>query len=513
MSLTPPVFFRMPINAQSRLHAFVCIVACLIIASVSSGAYANGGYRVSGSEITHEGETIRVKGINWFGFETVTHSAHGLWARNWREIVSDIARAGFNAVRIPICPATLSNMQPGAIDYALNPELKQLNSLDILDKLVSELDRRRIHVLIDHHRPDCQAISELWHTDGYSEAQWLADLVAVARRYRKHRHFMGLDLKNEPHGRATWGTGDPETDWKLAAEKAAAAILAAAPEVLIFVEGIQKSGDCAPDIPESWWGGNLTPLACYPLDIPREKLVLSPHVYGPDVYLQPDFEAPDFPDNMESVWDAHFGRFADQDYAMVIGEFGGRYGHNGDPRDIALQNRLVEYMRRKHLAGSFYWALNPNSEDLRGLFKDDWRTFWPSKLALLKHLWHGSGLPSGNRDKADRPIWTRRNTAPPVLYSRRINNKLSYHSELLSTTPEQYCVDVRVSNETDEALDWQFKMPLLGRPVRFWNVVAAPVPGGFRVKGQRWNRRLLPGQPRHFGYCAGRETATTPETR
>lgn len=26
-------------------------------------------------------------------------------------------------------------------------------------------------------------------------------------------NLMGLDLKNEPHGKATWGFGDKKTDW------------------------------------------------------------------------------------------------------------------------------------------------------------------------------------------------------------------------------------------------------------------------------------------------------------
>ncbi len=26
-------------------------------------------------------------------------------------------------------------------------------------------------------------------------------------------NLMGLDLKNEPHGKATWGFGDKTTDW------------------------------------------------------------------------------------------------------------------------------------------------------------------------------------------------------------------------------------------------------------------------------------------------------------
>ena len=43
------------------------------------------------------------------------------------------------------------------------------------------------------------------------------------------------------HGAATWGTGNPATDWNTAAEKAADAILAVAPDLLIFVEGIEKN--------------------------------------------------------------------------------------------------------------------------------------------------------------------------------------------------------------------------------------------------------------------------------
>ena len=38
------------------------------------------------------------------------------------------------------------------------------------------LRRRRLYVLLDHHRADCNSISELWYTPSYTEAQWLADL-------------------------------------------------------------------------------------------------------------------------------------------------------------------------------------------------------------------------------------------------------------------------------------------------------------------------------------------------
>ena len=65
------------------------------------------------------------------------------------------------------------------------------------------------------------------------------------------------DLKNEPHGMASWGDGNPRTDWRLATQRIAAAIHAANPKLLIFVEGV--SGNCHRPISRDagWWGGCL----------------------------------------------------------------------------------------------------------------------------------------------------------------------------------------------------------------------------------------------------------------
>ncbi len=68
--------------------------------------------------------------------------------------------------------------------------------------------------------PDCNAQSDLWYTGSYSENQWIADLKTLASRYANVSNFIGLDLKYEPHGMATWGTGNTATDWDLAAARA-----------------------------------------------------------------------------------------------------------------------------------------------------------------------------------------------------------------------------------------------------------------------------------------------------
>ncbi|NPA06118.1 MAG: glycoside hydrolase family 5 protein [Chloroflexi bacterium] len=339
---------------------------------------------VDGRLYSPQGQRIHVRGINWFGFETQDHVVHGLWARPWREIIDQMAQLGFNAVRVPICPDTLRGVPVSSIDYYRNPDLQGKNSLEILDLVLEELDRQGFYILLDHHRPDCEAISELWYTDTYSEDQWIQDLVFLARRYAHLPHFMGLDLKNEPHGRATWGTGNLATDWDKAAARAAKAVLRANPRLLVFVEGVQENPICSGPL-SHWYGGNLEPLACTPLDIPVDKLVLSPHVYGPDVYVQGYFNDPRFPDNMPAIWEQHFGRFADQ-YAMVIGEWGGKYGQ-GDPRDRVWHEAFVDYLIDKGIYDSFYWALNPDSGDTGGILLDDWVHVREDKMALLRRFW------------------------------------------------------------------------------------------------------------------------------
>ncbi|RME66019.1 MAG: endoglucanase, partial [Caldilineae bacterium] len=356
------------------------------------------------------GQTLLLKGVNWFGFETTNYAVHGLWSRNWREMIDQMAALGFNAVRIPVCPTTLQGVAVSGIDYNRNPDLQGLNSLYLLDRIVQNFDQAGFYILLDHHRPDCNAISELWYTNDYSEEQWIQDLVFMARRYANLPHFLGMDLKNEPHGAATWGTGNTATDWNLAAERAAAAILAANPNLLIFVEGIQENATCSSNT-NHWWGGNIEPQECYPLNIPGDKLVLSPHVYGPDVYMQPYFNDPNFPNNLPAIWEQHFGRFAGS-YAVVIGEWGGRYGHGGHASDRVWQDALVDYLLEKGLRSTFYWSWNANSGDTGGILQDDWVSVWEDKVALLQRLWSESAgatptaTPVGNPTPAPTPTPT-----------------------------------------------------------------------------------------------------------
>src|SRR5205085_1027312 len=226
------------------------------------------------------GHEVRLTGLNWFGLETCAFAPHGLWSRNWRSMMVQIRSLGFNTIRLPFSSQLLDpGTHPNGIDYRLNPDLKGLSGLQIMDKIVAEARALGLKVILDRHRPDCGAQSPLWYTARYSEARWIADWVMLAQRYAGNAAVIGADLHNEPHGPATWGDGNPATDWRLAAERAGNAILRVNPHWLIVVEGVEHLGN-----DWYWWGGNLAAARRYPvrLAVPH-RLVYEAHDYGPEV--------------------------------------------------------------------------------------------------------------------------------------------------------------------------------------------------------------------------------------
>lgn len=191
-----------------RTASTLALATALALAAGPAFSYSINNSR---QIVDDSGKVVQLKGVNVFGFETGNHVMHGLWARNWKDMIVQMQGLGFNAVRLPFCPATLrSDTMPASIDYSRNADLQGLTSLQILDKVIAEFNARGMYVLLDHHTPDCAGISELWYTGSYTEAQWLADLRFVANRYKNVPYVLGLDLKNEPHGAATWGTGNAE---------------------------------------------------------------------------------------------------------------------------------------------------------------------------------------------------------------------------------------------------------------------------------------------------------------
>jgi endoglucanase len=324
---------------------------------------------------------VYLTGVNWFGFESNTFAPQGLWVRNWQDMLNQMAQVGFNTLRLPFTdqffePAS----KPQGINYRLNPDLNGLQGLALMDRIIQGASHAGLKVILDRHDPTAGQRPGLWYTDQVSQARWIQDWVMLARHYQGNETIIGADLDNEPHTPATWGSGDPSTDWRLAAEKAGNAILAANPNWLIIVEGVDYyQGDTY------WWGGNLAGVRQFPVRLSRpDKLVYSAHDYGPSVYNESWFRVPNpavLTQTLPGIWQKHWAYLQQDSIAPVLlGEFGGpSMGH--DTEGI-WQRTLVTFLKANHISYA-YWAWNADAGDTGGILNGDWTTLNRSKLDVL----------------------------------------------------------------------------------------------------------------------------------
>ncbi|MGD9888301.1 MAG: cellulase family glycosylhydrolase [Halothiobacillaceae bacterium] len=494
----------------SKSKTLLNAIALGVALSVGSLGTAHA-YSVSAGKIyTEAGQRVQLNGVNWFGFETTSHAPHGLWARNADEMIAQMKSLGINAVRLPIAPATLRGEAVSTVDLGLNPNLAGKNGLQLLDYIIDKLDKAGMYILLDHHRPDDYAISELWYTDSYSEAQWIADLEFMAERYKNVPHVFGIDLKNEPHGRVTWGTGNFATDWNLAAERASSAVLRKNPHVVVFVAGVDEQATCSSPHGHGW-GGNFEPLRCMPLAIPQDKLVLTPHFYGPDVYMHSYFSAADFPANMPAIWNTNFGFAKDMGYAVIPTEFGSRYGHDGGlALDKVWFDAAIDWMVAKDMRDGFYWSWNPNSSDTGGLLQNDWINVWTDKLAKLHHLWGLAGsiptpapapAPTPTPAPAPAPAPTPTPTpTPPIL----VGDEFKVERQVNADWNAGYCVTYNVKNVSQHAGTWNTSFGFQDRLDNVWGATVRVEAASLKASGEGWNNTLNPGEQTSYGYCATR---------
>lgn len=325
---------------------------------------------------------VRIEGINWYGFETAHEVVGGLNVQDYRTILDIIKSEGYNTVRLPfsnqmvespIVPAPPEDISFGNSDGPINQDLRGMNSLQIMDKIVTYAGQIGLKVILDDHRSeagDHADPSGLWYSQRYPESAWIADWVALATRYKGNSTVIGMDLRNEPHGAETngacWDCGGAR-DWHLAAERAGDAILKVNPRLLVFVEGTDSyHGD------STWWGGNLEGVKSSPVELTvANQLVYSPHLNGPNVHKQSWFNANTTSRSLEDVWRRHWAYISEWGIAPVwLGEF----GTSNDPRDLENTaagsegqwfSSLVVYLSRNPDVGWTIWALN--GEDADGL--------------------------------------------------------------------------------------------------------------------------------------------------
>jgi len=494
----------------------------------------------SGSKIVDAtGRPVLLRGVNWFGIETDQHAPHGLWKRDYKEMLAQMRSLGYNVIRLPYAVQSLRASNVIGIDFSIgsNQELQGKSPVEVMDAVIQEAEKQGLLILLDSHRLNDQRIPELWYGDGFTEADWIDTWKMLATRYKNQANVIGADLKNEPHGKASWGTNDQATDWRLAAERCGNAIQAINPNWLIVVEGVENNVP-GQKLKIHWMGANLEGVARFPVRLSRpNKLVYSPHEYGQGVFNQPWFSEANFPNNLINRWETGWNYIATKGIAPVwIGEFGGRQTDSTSKEGI-WQRKLVDFINQKNL-GFAYWSWNPNSGDTGGILQEDWLSVEAPKQELLQGvLMANSFIPitasppvaATPSTKPSTPVVVNPTSQPvvvnptsqpstPVVVKPPKNQQplitppitgqaqLRVVSNLQSNWQSGFCMTMQVSNVGNTKVnDWQVSFQMNQAAINnSWNGNFKPQGSQYVATPMDWGRVIDPGQSREIGFCANK---------
>ncbi|MCR5251431.1 MAG: cellulase family glycosylhydrolase [Lachnospiraceae bacterium] len=405
-------------NTQAGGNAQEAVDVSAMLARSADAVQGDDWLHTDGRRILDKnGKEVWLTGVNWFGYNTGTNTFDGLWNSQLAPTVKAIADHGFNLIRVPMSAQLLNEWAAGEYpranyNNAYNPELNSMNSLEIFDYFLALAEANGIKVMIDIHSAETDASGHnvnLWYTEKVSEKDYLAALEWAADRYKDNDTIIAFDLKNEPHGKpnegkgaAIWNGSKDANNWKYMAERAALTVLGKNPNVLVLVEGIEiypvdvkKNSDYHSDSEKdyyyNWWGGNLRGVKDYPVDLGkyRDKLVYSPHDYGPTVYEQPWFEGNyNYASLMKDCWEDNWFYIYEDDIApLLIGEWGG-FMREPNLKWMSCMRELIKKYRLNHT----FWCLNANSGDTGGLLLDDFISWDEEKYEFVKEvLWQQNG--------------------------------------------------------------------------------------------------------------------------
>lgn len=340
-------------------------------------------FETSGPRLLADGRELQLHGVNLHGMET-DGIIFGLWANKTIDHFLDhIKKRQFNTLRLPIGSKNFRNdfidaNKAAAWSGGVNENtFRGKGCLDFLDMLIEGCEKRGLYFYLNSYVIDGPHIPPLWHFNGYTEDQWIKDIVKVAERYRSAKGFIGIDTKNEPSmGEATWGTGDSRTDWKMANEKVWDAVKNVNSNIILIVETLNA-------------GGSLTPMLANPLNIPKNKVAYSPHTYFNDVWERPTWAMAGLRERnpaqvMPPIWDGYYGNEA-QNACIIVGEWGGKALPGSPDRDTQIAFR--DYLKSKNILNHTYWCWGKDSGDTSGIVTDDQYSIEDAfKIDLLSSL-------------------------------------------------------------------------------------------------------------------------------
>jgi endoglucanase len=354
-----------------------------------------------------QGNRFTFSSVVWYGAESPDLVPYGLDHNSIADLANLVRQLGFNSVRVPWCNEMLeSNPLIDASLLTANPDLMGKTALQIFDAVIDSLTARGLLVILDNHRSKgewCCDVAHgdgLWHTPEYPESSWISDWQALVTRYQTNPLVVGADVRDAPRSQlsasapasctdcsatcpcdvATWGGGDPTTDWPAAAERAGNAILAINPNLLIMVEGIDSSRT----IP-----ANARPIL---LNV-ANRLVYSPHDYP---YTYNGIATFTTYDEFKATLEQEWGYLVTEGQAYT-GPVWTVFGANHGGTDAQFWGWMRQYVTEKNVSWA-YWAINGTeghgysrdfgAEEIYGVLNVNW-----NGTANVDHLSEIQSLP------------------------------------------------------------------------------------------------------------------------
>jgi endoglucanase len=115
-----------------------------------------------------------------------------------------------------------------------------------------------------------------------------------------------------------------------------------------------------------------------------DKLVYSPHDYGPSVYVEQWFQVSNpavLTHTLPALWEKYWAYLQKNRIApLFVGEFGG--SSVGQDLEGVWQRTLVSFLHTQGLSYA-YWAWNADSGDTGGILNNDWTTVDQGKIDVL----------------------------------------------------------------------------------------------------------------------------------
>ena len=138
----------------------------------------------------------------------------------------------------------------------------------------------------------------MWANGAVSEELAMRSWQRVAHAMCSQWNVVGTDLFAQPY-KASWGSGDLNSDWDIAAQRLGNHLIEQCPRWLVFVQGvgqqpgagrINSEGIGVENLLEMgmFWGENMVGARRHPIRLSDPtRLVYAPATFGPSVYTFP----------------------------------------------------------------------------------------------------------------------------------------------------------------------------------------------------------------------------------